>query len=81
MQKFKFFEHLLNCFSSNAKFNSGCGWPAFSQSIENDKNILRLHDTSFGMERTEVRCREVIFIINNKILKCLAAKQNFFFFF
>uniref|UniRef100_A0A915E6T6 Peptide-methionine (R)-S-oxide reductase n=1 Tax=Ditylenchus dipsaci TaxID=166011 RepID=A0A915E6T6_9BILA len=45
-------------FVSESKYNSGCGWPAFSKSIESDKNIVRIHDTSYGMERTEVRCRQ-----------------------
>ncbi|CAK5088157.1 unnamed protein product [Meloidogyne enterolobii] len=43
-------------FVSENKFNSGCGWPAFSKSIEADKNIIRLPDHSFGRIRTEVRC-------------------------
>nr|CAD2205832.1 unnamed protein product [Meloidogyne enterolobii] len=43
-------------FVSENKFNSGCGWPAFSKSIEADKNITRLPDHSFGRIRTEVRC-------------------------
>ncbi|VDN01327.1 unnamed protein product [Thelazia callipaeda] len=45
-------------FRSEAKFNSGCGWPAFSKSVENDLNIVRLKDTSMGMERIEVRCKQ-----------------------
>ena len=43
-------------FISENKFNSGCGWPAFSKSIEGDKNIIRLQDNSHGRIRTEVRC-------------------------
>lgn len=46
-------------FRSDAKFNSGCGWPAFSKSVDNDLNIVRLRDTSMGMERVEVRCKQV----------------------
>ncbi|VDK72458.1 unnamed protein product [Onchocerca ochengi] len=45
-------------FKSDAKFKSGCGWPAFSKSVDNDLNIVRLKDTSMGMERVEVRCKQ-----------------------
>jgi len=41
-------------FISTDKFDSGCGWPAFSKPI--DKKLLEENtDTSFGMVRTEVR--------------------------
>jgi peptide-methionine (R)-S-oxide reductase len=42
-------------FSSGDKFDSGTGWPSFTQAVS-DLNIVSLHDTSYGMERTEVRC-------------------------
>ncbi|KAI6189164.1 Peptide-methionine (R)-S-oxide reductase [Aphelenchoides besseyi] len=45
-------------FVSDAKFWSSCGWPSFSKSVEGDKNIVRIRDTSFGMERIEVRCKQ-----------------------
>lgn len=39
-------------FSSLDKYDSGCGWPAFSKPL----NKLQMkRDQSFGMERTEVR--------------------------
>ena len=41
-------------FSSSAKFNSGCGWPAFSKPIV-DANVNELRDDTHGMIRTEVR--------------------------
>ena len=41
-------------FSSSAKYNSGCGWPAFSKPIE-PANVSELRDVSHGMIRTEVR--------------------------
>jgi peptide-methionine (R)-S-oxide reductase len=41
-------------FASSAKFNSGCGWPAFSKPIV-DANVNELRDDSHGMIRTEVR--------------------------
>lgn len=41
-------------FTSSAKYNSGCGWPAFSKPIE-PANINELRDVSHGMIRTEVR--------------------------
>ncbi|MDE5595590.1 MAG: peptide-methionine (R)-S-oxide reductase MsrB [Muribaculaceae bacterium] len=41
-------------FASSAKYNSGCGWPAFTRPISPDL-IDELKDTSHGMIRTEVR--------------------------
>ena len=42
-------------FDSSTKFDAGCGWPSYSQPIENEA-IERVSDTSLGMVRTEVRC-------------------------
>ena len=44
-------------FSSDSKFDSGCGWPAFSSEVK-DAKITQLEDTSHGMRRIEVRCSE-----------------------
>ncbi|WP_315081358.1 peptide-methionine (S)-S-oxide reductase MsrA [uncultured Clostridium sp.] len=41
-------------FSSRDKFNSGCGWPAFSKPINNGY-VEEIQDYSHGMIRTEVR--------------------------
>lgn len=41
-------------FVSSDKYDSGCGWPAFSQPID-QKLITRHIDTSYGRFRTEVR--------------------------
>jgi peptide-methionine (R)-S-oxide reductase len=42
-------------FSSETKFDSGTGWPSFSQPL--DKGAVLEHtDNTYGMARTEVRC-------------------------
>ena len=43
-------------FSSEAKFESGTGWPSFFQALEADV-VEEDTDTSHGMVRTEARCR------------------------
>lgn len=43
-------------FSSADKFESSCGWPAFSRPIEAPA-VVEVQDASFGMQRTEVRSR------------------------
>ncbi len=43
-------------FSSTDKFESGCGWPAFSKPIEAPA-VVEVEDNSYGMRRTEVRSR------------------------
>lgn len=43
-------------FSSTDKFESGCGWPAFSKPIESPA-VVELPDNSYGMKRIEVRSR------------------------
>ena len=43
-------------FRSDAKFESGCGWPSFFEPFD-DANLVELRDTTHGMIRTEIRCR------------------------
>ena len=43
-------------FTSHDKFDSGCGWPAFSKSVIED-NIKEKEDLSLGRVRTEVRSK------------------------
>ncbi|MBC3920540.1 peptide-methionine (R)-S-oxide reductase MsrB [Undibacterium sp. CY18W] len=45
----------LPLFSSRTKFNSGTGWPSFYAPL--DRAVNNITDTTFGMLRTEVRCR------------------------
>lgn len=41
-------------FASGAKYNSGCGWPAFTRPVE-PAHVVELRDDTHGMIRTEVR--------------------------
>ncbi|MCB0045380.1 MAG: peptide-methionine (R)-S-oxide reductase MsrB [Caldilineaceae bacterium] len=43
-------------FTSLDKFDSGCGWPSFTQPVA-ESNVTDRLDTSHGMRRTEVRSR------------------------
>ena len=42
-------------FSSEAKYDSGCGWPAFSAPAS-EEAIDEETDRAYGMVRTEVMC-------------------------
>ena len=52
------FYHCANCnaklFSSNSKFDSGTGWPSFSEALPGA--FVTKVDYSFGMKRTEYHC-------------------------
>lgn len=44
-------------FTSEAKFDAGCGWPSFSEQVEH--GVVTHHaDYSHNMDRTEVRCQQ-----------------------
>ena len=42
-------------FTSDSKYNSGCGWPAFSEPAD-EKAVKESRDASLGMVRTEITC-------------------------
>jgi methionine-R-sulfoxide reductase len=45
----------LPLFASNAKFDSGTGWPSFFQPFAKE-NVTTHADSSYGMRRTEILC-------------------------
>lgn len=45
----------VDLFSQAGKFESGCGWPAFSAPLK-DAPLEHIRDVTHGMIRTEVRC-------------------------
>lgn len=42
-------------FASDAKFDSGCGWPSYFEPLD-PANVREKRDTSHGMVRTEIIC-------------------------
>ena len=42
-------------FSSDTKFDSGCGWPSFFKPLDGVK-LVETRDTTHGMIRTEITC-------------------------
>ena len=46
----------LPLFKSDAKFDSGTGWPSFFQPFDGD-HVAELLDVSHGMRRVEIRCK------------------------
>ena len=42
-------------FSSDTKYDSGCGWPSFFAPLD-QSNVENTPDHSYGMSRTEVTC-------------------------
>ncbi len=41
-------------FASDAKFDSGTGWPSFDQALAG--SVVETEDTAHGMSRTEITC-------------------------
>ncbi len=46
----------LPLFTSNAKFESGTGWPSFFQPFDRD-HVAEISDVTHGMRRVEIRCK------------------------
>jgi methionine-R-sulfoxide reductase len=44
-------------FSSDMKYDSGCGWPSFWTALAKD-NIAEVPDNTLGMQRTEILCKK-----------------------
>lgn len=42
-------------FRSDAKFESGCGWPSYFEALDRE-NVIEKVDRSHGMLRTEIIC-------------------------
>ena len=42
-------------FESDAKFESGCGWPSYFRAL-NPENVIEKVDRAHGMVRTEIIC-------------------------
>lgn len=42
-------------FESDAKFDSGCGWPSYFRAID-ERNVAERIDRTHGMIRTEILC-------------------------
>lgn len=53
--------HCICCdrplYRSEAKFDSGTGWPSFTSPID-DQAVNSFTDQSYGMQRTEIRCAD-----------------------
>jgi peptide-methionine (R)-S-oxide reductase len=53
--------HCIGCatplFDATTKFDAGCGWPSFSAPTTGSA-VERVADTSHGMRRVEVRCKQ-----------------------
>ncbi len=45
----------LELFTSDTKFNAGCGWPSFYEAVDAAR-VAMIEDRSHGMVRVEVRC-------------------------
>lgn len=65
--------HCVGCdaplYSSEAKFDSGCGWPAFFEALPGALKIIE--DNSHGMRRIEMRCAKCDGHLGMRALWCV----------
>ncbi|CAI5446374.1 unnamed protein product [Caenorhabditis angaria] len=66
----------VELFNSDSKFWAGCGWPAFSESVGKDLNIIRIQDNSHGMLRTEVSAIHILATFSMMVRKKRPAKDT-----
>ena len=76
----KGFYHCANCgaklFASTSKFDSGTGWPSFSEALPGA--FKTKIDRKFGMVRTEYHCANVVFTTAMYLMMALLALEKDF---
>ena len=58
VNRFRLFSLFITFISSQNKFDSHCGWPAFDAALNKEATVARHSDHSHGMIRIEVTCKK-----------------------